>query len=145
MSYATLWNGDKGEQALSIYVLLMSYLWVNDCVEWVSENIWGVLVTFPVAVTKYLIPNLKGGRIYFRSQFIEVQVPSWLAPRQDGTEEVHGRGEIVHGRVSRKQRARLHSVPLYFIQGTSLLIGAIQMEDGASLFGKSIGPYPKLC
>lgn len=49
--------------------------------------------------------QVKGGKVYLDSQFIEVSVNSYLAPRQSSTAERHHRGESVHGMASRRQQS----------------------------------------
>lgn len=65
-----------------------------------------VSVTFFCTETKYQAPlTFKGGKVYFRSQFIEVSVCSWLVPSNRGMAEGHHRGGTVHSNQAGDSRA----------------------------------------
>lgn len=96
-----------------------------------------VLVTFHVAVTKYLI--LKGRNVHCSSQFVDVSAHSSLAPRQRGTAEGHHRGETVHSKAGRRLWSSSCSLPLFYP-----FQGAHPVTDATYTQGRTSHYIPKL-
>lgn len=46
---------------------------------WKGREMVSVLVIFLTAKTKYPAPKVKGEKVYYGSQFVEVSVPNWVA------------------------------------------------------------------
>lgn len=105
-SHYVIWAGLEltiFQADLKLIILCFSFL--NTRIKGTCHYAWLSLYIFLFVRTKYLMSKSKRGKVYFVSQFAEVLVPCWLAPRQSSMPEGHGRGETAHGAASRMQQA----------------------------------------
>lgn len=93
----------------------------NDCLgySFLNLKILSSEQSSPLLGQNTQYPQDKGGKIYFNSYFVEISVPSRLAPRRSRTAEHQIRGETIHEMVDRKTASgsSMTSIfPLYSIQ-----------------------------
>lgn len=85
---------------------------------------------FSCAETKYPTTNVKGGKIYLRSLSIQISTHSHLALRQGDMAVIEEKQSVAQQAGGSDSEACLYSFPLYHIQATSPLIGAIHTQGG---------------
>lgn len=64
----------------------MTYSDLDSKQKRLAIGVYAILVTFLIAGTEYLMPKIKGQKLYL-SQFLEVTAHNRLAPRQHGITE----------------------------------------------------------
>lgn len=109
------------QKGICFYYIIHTYLLLE-------QNIWHATV--------------KGVNVYFSSQFVQVLVTSWLAPREDSMAERHGQRRNRSWQEARKKQQQWDFLSLFIPLGHKL-IGWYHSQSGW-IFRKFFQTYPEL-